>query len=1022
MEARKDVLLCLCLATACLLVLSTFSDDNSHERRDNPLRKCGICLLGERRFRRHYLRIPKLQKRTLLFMLLLLCSGDIESCPGPFQKNFQELSSMRGIKLVHQNIRGLFGKRDMLQTLFTSEKSKFILTLSETHTNSTTNSELFKMPGFQFIRKDRPDGIGGGVAIYLSDDIKWKRRPDLETPEIECIWVEIEIFKGKNFVVGCIYRPPDSSNYLNKEFNNFLNEMLSKVNKISMETFLLGDINVNFLTKSNNKEIKNIFVTHGLTQIVKSPTRVTKDTKTLIDVILTSNNSHVQCTKVIPLSLSDHDCVACVRKLNHRKEQFRTIECRDYSKYNHTDVSLDVANFNWKPLYDTQNVNIAWNYMKEGLVSIANKHAPLITKRVKGRPCPWLTYDLKALMNTRDKLLRKARKSNHECDWSTYKRLKNSCNNKVKQAKQKYHKDLLHEHCKNPAKFWKCIKEIFPTKEHPAASATTSIDDEKNLNNANVLCKFFTNIAQSIKFKAFKLRNFAWEISPKLVTSEKLFTFGYVSRIFVEKELRSLKRRKAPGCDNLPPGILKDAAQPLSGPLTHLINMSISTGLVPTEWKIAKITPVHKGGATDDNNNYRPISVLSSLSKILEKAVHKQLSDYLENNDILSENQFGYRKRRSTELATILLTDNIRKAVDKGNLVGALYIDLSKAFDTLNHSILLEKLKSVGIRGSARNWFSDYLFNREQFCIVEKCKSKPMKITCGVPQGSILGPLLFLIYFNDFEKCLKYAHCLNFADDTVVYVEGKNKESIEYQLNEDLKLISTYFQINQLVINLNKGKTETMLFGTSKKLSSYGKKLFLLFDDTEIQATETYKYLGTTLDSSLSLSANFDKIYKRSVAKLRMLSSLQSYLDESSKRKIYNGMILPCITYNCTVNLNLSQTQRNKLKSIDNLAARVIGTSQPVENALKKQSIMLVRKCLEGRTCTSFRDYFKVQSHGRGTRNDGYRLEIPFIKLKYAKSGFYSMGVTLYNELPLNIRKIESFNLFRKNVLKIFSL
>ena len=151
-----------------------------------------------------------------------------------------------------------------------------------------------------------------------------------------------------------------------------------------------------------------------------------------------------------------------------------------------------------------------------------------------------------------------------------------------------------------------------------------------------------------------------------------------------------------------------------------------------------------------------------------------------------------------------------------------------------------------------------------------------MKITCGVPQGSILGPLLFLIYFNDFEKCLKYAHCLNFADDTVVYVEGKNKESIEYQLNEDLKLISTYFQINQLVINLNKGKTETMLFGTSKKLSSYGKKLFLLFDDTEIQATETYKYLGATLDSSLSLSTNFDK-------NLQAFSSQITYVIFSSK-------------------------------------------------------------------------------------------------------------------------------------------
>lgn len=171
------------------------------------------------------------------------------------------------------------------------------------------------------------------------------------------------------------------------------------------------------------------------------------------------------------------------------------------------------------------------------------------------------------------------------------------------------------------------------------------------------------------------------------------------------------------------------------------------------------MAPIHKGGSVDDNNNYRPISVLSSFSKILERAVHHQLIDYLEANNLLSESQSGYRKRRSTELASILLTDNIRKAVDKGNLVGVLYIDLSKAFDTLSHSILLEKLKGVGFRGSANNWFGDYLFNREQFCIVEKCKSESMKITCGVPQGSILGPLLFLIYFNDFEKCKIIKFC-----------------------------------------------------------------------------------------------------------------------------------------------------------------------------------------------------------------------------------------------------------------------
>ena len=185
-----------------------------------------LCLLGEKNFGLLLMRVPKLPRKSLIFLLLLIC-GDIELCPGPHvQENLTDISKLRGIKLVHQNIRGLLSKKDILETLFTNEK--FIITLSETHIASV-NSELFQIPGFKFVQKNRIAGEGGGVAMYLSDDLKWKRRTDLETDEIECIWVEVDIFKSKSFLVGCIYRPPDSSSYLRKDFNKNLNEMLTKV-------------------------------------------------------------------------------------------------------------------------------------------------------------------------------------------------------------------------------------------------------------------------------------------------------------------------------------------------------------------------------------------------------------------------------------------------------------------------------------------------------------------------------------------------------------------------------------------------------------------------------------------------------------------------------------------------------------------------------------------------------------------------------------------------------------------------
>ena len=244
---------------------------------------------------------------------------------------------------------------------------------------------------------------------------------------------------------------------------------------------------------------------------------------------------------------------------------------------------------------------------------------------------------------------------------------------------------MLFENRNIPTKFRNCIKEILPLKESVPISVTTNIGNIKNTKNANSPCTFFTNIAKNLKCETFKLRDLICEKPPthkKNHTTTKSFNFRCVSRIFVERELISLKHRKADGCDNLPPGILKDAAYSLSSPLTHLINLSLSTGLVPNKWKIAKVTPIFKKGNTNDCNNYLQISVLNTCSKILKRAVHKQLIVHLEINDLLSKTQFGYRKNRSTELATRLLCDNIRKAIDENNIVGMLYVDLSKVFNT----------------------------------------------------------------------------------------------------------------------------------------------------------------------------------------------------------------------------------------------------------------------------------------------------------------------------------------------------
>ena len=269
-----------------------------------------------------------------------------------------------------------------------------------------------------------------------------------------------------------------------------------------------------------------------------------------------------------------------------------------------------------------------------------------------------------------------------------------------------------------------------------------------------------------------------------------MFKFNVVSVAEVNRELKALKRKKATGCDDLPSCMLKDCANTISKPVTHLINLSLSSGIFPTDWKLAFLNPVFKSGRTDLFENYRPISILPVLSKVLEKKIKKQVMEYLSETYLLSENQFGFRCKRSTELASILFTDSIRKEVDQGKMVGAIFIDLSKAFDTISHAKLLDKLKQYGICNKELMWFTDYLFNRSQQVKYNGATSERNAVFNGVPQGSILGPLLFLIFFNDLPDCLHHSQIMKYADDTVLFISSKDFHVIETKLSEDISHVA----------------------------------------------------------------------------------------------------------------------------------------------------------------------------------------------------------------------------------------
>ena len=350
-----------------------------------------------------------------------------------------------------------------------------------------------------------------------------------------------------------------------------------------------------------------------------------------------------------------------------------------------------------------------------------------------------------------------------------------------------------------------------------------------------------------------------------------------------------------------------------------------------------------------------------TLVMVLESKIERVITFYtwlisrFMQKMILFAFQFGFRPKLSTELAATLLLDNIRKNVDEGKFVGDAFIDLRKAFDPISHSNLLEKSPLYGVYAMELDWFADYLFSRSVAVNYNNCMSDVQHVLTGVPQGSILGPLLFIIFFNDITDVVSSTKIIKYADETVIYVADKDFEVIKSRLSEDMNAIESWLDQNVLIINLNKGKTESLLFGTPQRLARQRETLDIMYLGSSISNTQHYKYLGSEVDSSLNLSTHFEKCYKRASGRLRLLAKVRHYLDVSSAKSIYNLMILPTFTYCGILQLKLTTTQANRLASFYDRSLRIIqGKSstepaiQSVENANNIRACKLVRKCLDG--------------------------------------------------------------------------
>ena len=928
----------------------------------------------------------------------------------------------KGFHFVHLNIRSILCRKkfEMFKQQLYSENIH-MFGISESWLKNDFPSDLLNIEGYNLCRLDRnwsENGNvkkGGGICVYIKKGVLFSENKyinlNLSSKNIEMQWISLNQCNMRELVIVNLYRPPQGNI---KEFCTSLHDCLATFDSATKrEFFIMGDFNINAF----EKELNNIMNSYGFKQFIEKTTRYSYNNK-CIDLIY-SNSDFVSNSGTLDWNYSDHQAIFISRKKPFVKHTKTSFVGRSYKHYNKEEFQDMLRSHEWNHFFSIEDPNICWNLFYDRIIETLDEFCQEKTFKISSYSEPWMNKEIMERIIDKDKSLKKAKRTNSFEDWDEAKRQRNNVGMLVDRAKSNYLENEFLLTKKDPKKFWRNIYSVIPKKKQSKKGQIRLKDDSgKDIDEnrtAEYINDFFTNIGPKLAKKFDKEWDYFGSESENVIGKIKL-TRGQIVQI-----LKRIDISKSSGLEKISSNCLKDACLALSSQLLHIFEMSLKYCIFPNEWKIANIVPLFKGGIKEDVSNYRPVSLLPIPGKILESIIHDHIVTFFENNNLLCDHQGGFRKRHSTLSSITEFTNDIFHAVNNKNITIATFFDLKKAFDTVNHSILINKLSKMGIIGNLLDWIENYLFNRYQKTICNGKLSSKQKIVCGVPQGSILGPLLFLVYINDLESQLDDVNFQLYADDTVIYCSGKNSCDVKTKLQKCFNKFINWCNINQLSINTK--KTKIMTFGTRHMIKN-ANNIEIYIEKEKLQSVPTYKYLGIHLDQTLNYEYHMKNVLKIISSKLYVFSKIRRFLSEKAALDVYKTMILPYFDYGDVI---FMFSNENLLNKMDRLHLRGLKISKKITTSINDDE--LLNSCnisnLKNRRIVHLRNFMFNRKHlcqsnddrdehicTRSKAGPTYSIEKPNCEA-FRRNVCYS-GCIEWNNLNSNVRNLDNIFEFKK--------